>query len=216
MLAVPNGTWKINIGSFEDFVEAVNAVRVLVHTILNVQLCTFKVVFEDEVGNTSNSVRTVNSGSTTGQDVDALNKVCWNQVDVWSGGCRGTIRKTTTVDQCQRTNRTQTAKVELSCTGRAVGDFTSLSRENLWQVVCQLFDVDCTLSRDLFVANCQDGVSRCQVRVDVQACTRNDDLIFVGVVLGESRSRHGRDAQSDRRSQEAGFHAYSHNMVPCE
>ena len=174
---------------------------------LAVEADTGEVGVHDEVHDAGDGVRTVDRRGAAGEHVDALDDRRRDEVEIGDRGGGIAGDEATAVDQHERADRAEVAKVDRGDAGRAVGVGRTLAGEDLRQRVEEIFDAGRALKLDFLRRHDRDRAGRGQVRLR-NARTGDDDVagvddrgaFGVGRALGDGIGRLRRRSNRVRRT----------------
>ena len=119
---------------------------------------------EDEVDDTGNGIRAIDGGRAAGQDFDALDDRRRDAVDIGNGKARIARHQPMAVDQDQRPNGAEAAKVDRCGTCHAGQIELALRRIDLRKVIENLFCVGRALQFEFFAFDHRNRADGRQVR----------------------------------------------------
>ncbi len=173
---------------------------------LAVDFDALEVLAHHEVHHAGHGVRTVNGRGAAREDFDVVDERRWDRVQVGGGVQRIARHQTGAVDQHQRADGAQVAKVDSRGTGRAVRHTGRLRGEDRGQIVQQRFDADRAFEFQFLLTD------RCHRARRIESLLRDarprDDDGFSRLFLckcrrGKSDSGHGCCAEQQRGTQAA-------------
>ncbi len=179
--------------------HAVVVVVVLVEAVLGVDFDAFKVATHDEVHDASDSIRTVNGRSTTGQDFNALDHLARDLVQVGGVILRRAIAHALAVDQHQGARRAKVTQRNRCRTRSTVGNGRVLGGEGLRQLGDQVFDAGHTLNVDVFARDLGHRAGRRQVGLANTRAGHHDIFDLAGLLGLRRRLSHGRSGHASKR-----------------